>query len=197
MISLSGMVWIIVALIVVALIVGLLAWLLDFIGRKVPFIAPFVWVGHVVLAVLSVLVLIGLLLSLIGGDHTPCFVREAQRTDGVSERRELTKETVMPDMSKIRDSDDMVVSEMRQLLNSTTSIGPGSSVAEARSYFLSNLRRGESSFLVTTADQAVLLAWDAYITTMPDSEVQKVIDLIKKTTEEVIGTSAVTKEVVQ
>ena len=67
MISLSGLVSIIVTLIVVGLVVWLLYWLISVCGLPEPFNK----IARVVLAVFSVLVIIGLLLSLTGG--TPVF----------------------------------------------------------------------------------------------------------------------------
>jgi len=68
MISLSGAVSVIVTLIVAGLIFGLLWWLLNYCNPP----EPFKKVGNVILAVLAVLVLIGILLSLVGG--RPLFV---------------------------------------------------------------------------------------------------------------------------
>lgn len=63
MISLSGAITLVVYLIVAGLIFGLLWWLIGYCGLP----APFDRVARVVLAVIAVLVLIGLLLSLVGG----------------------------------------------------------------------------------------------------------------------------------
>jgi predicted tellurium resistance membrane protein TerC len=63
MISLSGAVTVIVYLIVAGLIFGLLWWLIGYCGLPQPFDK----VARVVVAVLSVLVVIGILLSLVGG----------------------------------------------------------------------------------------------------------------------------------
>ena len=63
MISLSGAVTIVLYLIVAGLIFWLLTWLIDYVG--VP--EPFRKVAKIVLAVLAVLVIIGILLSLMGG----------------------------------------------------------------------------------------------------------------------------------
>ncbi len=63
MISLSGAVQMLVYLIVAGLIFGLLWWLIGYCGLP----APFDRVARVVLAVLAVLVLIGLLLTFVGG----------------------------------------------------------------------------------------------------------------------------------
>lgn len=69
MISLSGAVNLVLLLVVGALIFGLLWYLLVFVGGKIPGGAGqwFVTVGQVVLVILAVLVLIGVLLSLVGG----------------------------------------------------------------------------------------------------------------------------------
>lgn len=63
MISISGAVMIVVYLIVAGLIFWLLNWLIGYCG--VP--DPFAKVARVVLAVLAVCVIVGILLSLIGG----------------------------------------------------------------------------------------------------------------------------------
>jgi hypothetical protein len=63
MISLSAAVTVIVYLIVAGLIFGLLWWLLDYINPR----EPFKKVGNIILAILGVLVLIGILLSIVGG----------------------------------------------------------------------------------------------------------------------------------
>jgi hypothetical protein len=62
-ISLSAMVMILVYLIVAGLIFGLLWWLIGYCGLP----APFDRVARVIIAVLAVLVIIGVLLSLVGG----------------------------------------------------------------------------------------------------------------------------------
>ena len=67
MISLGGAVQVIVYLIVAGLVFGMLWWLIGYAG--IP--EPFHKVARVVLAVLAVLVVIGILLSLVGG--TPLF----------------------------------------------------------------------------------------------------------------------------
>jgi hypothetical protein len=63
MISISAAVMIIVYLIVAGLIFGLLWWLIGYIGLPAPF-DKFV---RVILAILAVLVIIGILLSIVGG----------------------------------------------------------------------------------------------------------------------------------
>lgn len=66
-ISLGGVVQVIVFLIVAACVFGLLFWLLNYIGGKVPAESkPFIDIARVVLVVLAVLVLIGMLLSFAG-----------------------------------------------------------------------------------------------------------------------------------
>jgi succinate dehydrogenase/fumarate reductase cytochrome b subunit len=67
MLSLSGAVTVVVYLIVAGLILWLLFWLVNYCGLPEPFNK----VAHVVLAVIAVLVVIGILLSLVGG--TPVF----------------------------------------------------------------------------------------------------------------------------
>jgi hypothetical protein len=67
MVSLSAAVMILVYLIVAGLIFGLLWWLVGYVGLPEPFNK----VARVILAVLAVLVIIGILLSLVGG--TPVF----------------------------------------------------------------------------------------------------------------------------
>lgn len=63
MISLSGAVTIVLYLIVGGLIFWLLSWLVNYINPPEPFRK----IANVVLVVLAVLVCIGLLLSLVGG----------------------------------------------------------------------------------------------------------------------------------
>jgi len=63
MISISGAVTVVVYLIVAGLIFWLLWWLVNFIAPPEPFRK----VATVVLAILAVLVIIGILLSLVGG----------------------------------------------------------------------------------------------------------------------------------
>ncbi len=63
MISLSAMVSVLIYLIVAGLIFYLLFWLIGYVGLP----APFDKVAKVVLAVAAVLVCIGILLSLVGG----------------------------------------------------------------------------------------------------------------------------------
>ena len=63
MISLSGLVWAVVYLVVL----GLVFWLLHYLLSAVPLPEPFGRVARVVLVVLAVLVVIFLLLSLVGG----------------------------------------------------------------------------------------------------------------------------------
>jgi amino acid transporter len=67
MISLQQVVHIFVYLLVVAIVFGLLYWLANFVGRKFPTMAPFIPVAHIVLAILGVLLIVGILLSLVGG----------------------------------------------------------------------------------------------------------------------------------
>lgn len=63
MLSLSGAVSIIVYLIVAGLIFYLLNWLIDYCGTPDPFRK----IARVILAILAVLVVIGVLLSAVGG----------------------------------------------------------------------------------------------------------------------------------
>jgi len=65
--SLQGLVTVVVYLIVAGLIMWLLWWLVDYVGLPEPFNK----VARVILAILAVLVVIGILLSLVGG--TPIF----------------------------------------------------------------------------------------------------------------------------
>jgi predicted PurR-regulated permease PerM len=67
MLSLTGMVTIVVYLIVAGLVFWLLSWLVDYCEVKDPFRK----VAKIVLAIMAVLVVIGILLSLVGG--TPIF----------------------------------------------------------------------------------------------------------------------------
>jgi hypothetical protein len=63
MISISGAVTIVVYLIVAGLIFYLLWWLVGYVGLPEPFRK----VANIVLAILAVMVIIGILLSLVGG----------------------------------------------------------------------------------------------------------------------------------
>lgn len=63
MISLSAAVHVVVTLIVAGLVMWLLLWLIDFVGLPEPFNK----VAKVIVAVVAVLVVIGVLLSLVGG----------------------------------------------------------------------------------------------------------------------------------
>ena len=63
MIPLAGLVQLIVTLIVVGLIVWLLLWLISYVGLPEPFNK----IAKVVIAVFSVLVVIGMLMSLVNG----------------------------------------------------------------------------------------------------------------------------------
>ncbi len=67
MISLSAAVTVIVYLMVAGLVFWLLWWLINYIGPPEPFLK----IANVVLAILAVLVIIGILLSFVGG--TPIF----------------------------------------------------------------------------------------------------------------------------
>lgn len=67
MLSLSGLVGIVIYLIIAGLILWLLFWLVNYVGLPEPFNK----VAHVILAIVAVLVIIGILLSLVGG--TPIF----------------------------------------------------------------------------------------------------------------------------
>ena len=62
MLEISALISLVIYLIVAGLIFGLLWWLVAFIGLP----EPFAKVARVILAVLSVLVLIGILMSFIG-----------------------------------------------------------------------------------------------------------------------------------
>jgi predicted PurR-regulated permease PerM len=63
MISLSAAATVILTLIVAGLVFWLLWWLVDYCGLPEPFNK----IAHVILAVLAVAVLIGILLSIVGG----------------------------------------------------------------------------------------------------------------------------------
>ncbi len=65
MISISAAVTVLMYIIVAGLIFGLLWWLLGYVGLPEPFNK----VAHVVLAVLAVFVLIGIILSIMGGQQ--------------------------------------------------------------------------------------------------------------------------------
>ncbi len=67
MLSLSGAVHVVIWLIVAGLIFWLLWWLVNYIAPPEPFRK----IANIILAILAVLVLIGILLSLVGG--TPIF----------------------------------------------------------------------------------------------------------------------------
>ena len=67
MISLSGAVTALVYLIIAGLVFWLLWWLLGYVDPPEPFRK----VGTVILAILAVMVIVGILLSLVGG--TPVF----------------------------------------------------------------------------------------------------------------------------
>ncbi len=67
MISLTGAVTVFVYLLIAGVVFGLLWWLVQYIAPPEPFRK----IANVVLAVLAVLVIIGILLSLVGG--TPIF----------------------------------------------------------------------------------------------------------------------------
>lgn len=69
MISLSGVVYFIIYLIVAGLVFWLLWWLVGYINPPEPFRK----IANVALAILGVLVIIGILLSVVGGG--PMFVR--------------------------------------------------------------------------------------------------------------------------
>jgi hypothetical protein len=57
--------WVLGALVFIA-IVGLLNYLIGYLGANVPGMAPYIWIAKVVLVVAVVLVLIGALLGLSG-----------------------------------------------------------------------------------------------------------------------------------
>jgi hypothetical protein len=68
MISISTAVTIVVYLLVGALVFGLLYWLVGAVAGVVgPGAEPFIKVARVILLILAVLVIIGILLSLVGG----------------------------------------------------------------------------------------------------------------------------------
>lgn len=68
MISLSGAVSIVLYLLVAAVIFGLLFWLLNYVGGLFGEGAtPFIKIGKIILVILAVLICIGILLSLVGG----------------------------------------------------------------------------------------------------------------------------------
>jgi cobalamin synthase len=62
MLEISTLISLVIYLIVIGLVFGLLWWLISYIGLP----APFAKVVQVILAVLSVLILIGVLLNFIG-----------------------------------------------------------------------------------------------------------------------------------
>lgn len=66
MISISTVVSVVVFILIAGAVFALLAYLIDYVGRKYPRMEPFTRAAHVVLVVLGVLVLIGVLLSLAG-----------------------------------------------------------------------------------------------------------------------------------
>jgi len=63
MISISGAVTVIVYLVVGGLVFWLLRWLIDYVGLPEPFRK----IANVILAILAVMVIIGILVSLVGG----------------------------------------------------------------------------------------------------------------------------------
>ena len=65
MISLTALIHVVLVLIVVGIVCGLLWWLIGYCGLP----APFDKVARVIVAVFAVLVVIGVLLSLIGGQE--------------------------------------------------------------------------------------------------------------------------------
>lgn len=69
MISIQAAINLVIYCIVVGLIFWLLSWLLNYINPP----EPFKKVANVILTILGVLVIIGILLSLVGG--TPIFIR--------------------------------------------------------------------------------------------------------------------------
>jgi hypothetical protein len=73
----------------------------------------------------------------------------------------------------------LLADEVQKLFQSTTSVGPDSSPEEVRAYCLSQVRRGETSWLVSSADQALLRAWDVFITSMSVTDIQVIINNIR------------------
>ena len=65
MISIGGAVTVIMYLIVAGMIFGLLWWLINYVAPPEPFRK----VANVILAILAVMVVIGILLSLVGGQQ--------------------------------------------------------------------------------------------------------------------------------
>jgi hypothetical protein len=63
MISLSAAVYVLVYLLIAGLVFYLLWWLIGYVGLP----EPFAKVANIVLAILAVFVIIGILLSLVGG----------------------------------------------------------------------------------------------------------------------------------
>ncbi len=71
MISLSVAVNIIVYLLIAGAVFGLLLFLINYVGSQFGGAEPFIKVARIILMILAVLVLIGILVSLVGG--TPIF----------------------------------------------------------------------------------------------------------------------------
>jgi hypothetical protein len=63
MLSLTGLVTVVVYLVIAGLVFWLLWWLIQYVGLREPFHKA----ATVILAILAVLVVIGILLSLVGG----------------------------------------------------------------------------------------------------------------------------------
>jgi len=66
MISLSGAVTVVVYLVVVGMVFWLLWWLVNYVAPPEPFRK----IANVILAILAVMVVIGILLSMVGGQGT-------------------------------------------------------------------------------------------------------------------------------
>ncbi len=65
MISISGAAMVIVYLVVAGLVFWLLFWLVGYVGLPEPFNK----IAHVILAILAVMVIIGILVQLLGGQQ--------------------------------------------------------------------------------------------------------------------------------
>jgi hypothetical protein len=66
MIDASQVVWMVLYALIFIGIVGLLTYLINYLGANVPGMAQYIWIARVVLVVAVVLVLIGALLGMSG-----------------------------------------------------------------------------------------------------------------------------------
>ncbi len=62
----SSLLSLVIYIVVMAIIFGLLWWLLDYVGKTFSSAAPFIPIGKIILAIVGVIFLINLLLGLVG-----------------------------------------------------------------------------------------------------------------------------------